>query len=166
MAKQELKAGAPAPDFSVKDQTGAWVRLNDFKGKWVVLYFYPKDNTPGCTIEAIAFTKYLKDFSKLNAEILGTSPDSCESHVKFINSQKLKISLLSDPDQKFCKAYDVWQLKQFMGKEYMGVVRSTFLIDPEGKIAFLWNSVKAEGHAEAVLEKLKELQKQAASVRA
>jgi peroxiredoxin Q/BCP len=86
--------------------------------------------------------------------------------VKFINSQKLKISLLSDPDQKLCKAYDVWQLKQFMGKEYMGVARSTFLIDPEGKIAFLWNSVKAEGHAEAVLEKLKELQKQAASVRA
>lgn len=164
MAKTELKAGSRAPEFSLKNQGGEDVRLGDFKGKWVVLYFYPKDNTPGCTIEANDFTKLLKDFQKLNAEILGVSPDSCTSHVKFIKSQNLKVTLLSDAEQKALKAYDVWQLKQFMGKEFMGVVRSTFLIDPEGKIAHLWRAVKADGHAAEVREKLRELQKQTTSV--
>ena len=164
MAKSELKIGTQAPDFSSKNQEESEVRLSSFKGKWVVLYFYPKDNTPGCTIEANDFTKYLKDFSKSNAVILGVSPDSCQSHVKFVKDQKLKITLLSDPEHKVIEKYGAWQLKQNYGKEYWGVVRSTVLIEPDGKIAYHWASVKADGHAEAVREKLKELQKQPASV--
>lgn len=162
MAKAELKIGSQAPDFSLKNQEEATVRASNLKGKWVVLYFYPKDNTPGCTIEANDFTKYLKDFQKMNAVILGVSPDSCQSHVKFVKDQNLKIALLSDPEHKVIESYGAWQLKQFMGKEFMGVVRSTVLIDPEGKIAYHWPNVKADGHAEAVREKLKELQKQTA----
>jgi len=164
MAKTELKPGGKAPEFSLKNQEGAAVRLGDLKGQWVVLYFYPKDNTPGCTIEANDFTELSKDFEGLGSRVLGVSPDSCTSHVKFIKSQNLKITLLSDPEQKALKAYDVWQLKQFMGKEFMGVVRSTFLIDPEGKMAYLWRGVKADGHAAEVREKLRELQKQTTSV--
>ena len=160
MAKGELKTGTQAPDFSLKNQGEEETRLSGFKGKWVVLYFYPKDNTPGCTIEANDFTKYLKDFSKLNAVILGASPDSCQSHVKFVKDQKLKIALLSDPEHKVIETYGAWQLKQNYGKEYWGVVRSTVLIDPDGKVAYHWKSVKADGHAEAVREKLKELQKE------
>lgn len=163
MKKQAIKLGASMSEFSLKNQEGDPVRLADFKGQWVVLYFYPKDNTPGCTVEAIAFTKHLKDFTALNAVILGASPDSCQSHVKFIQGQKLKINLLSDPEHKVIEAYGAWGLKQFMGKEFMGVIRSTVLIDPEGKAAYYWPNVKAEGHAEAVKEKLKEIQKQTAA---
>jgi len=158
MAKIELKIGSPAPDFTLKNQDESAVDLKDLKGKWVVLYFYPKDNTPGCTIEANDFTQHLKDFQKMNAVILGVSPDSCQSHVKFVKNQNLKITLLSDPDHKIIEKYGLWQLKQFMGKEFMGVVRSTVLINPEGKIAHHWPTVKADGHAEAVKEKLKEIQ--------
>ncbi len=111
MAKGELKIGAQAPDFSLKNQSEEEICLNSHKGKWVVLYFYPKDNTPGCTIEANDFTKYLKDFSKLNAVILGVSPDSCQSHVKFVKDQKLRITLLSDPEHKVIESYGAWQLK-------------------------------------------------------
>ena len=161
---KELKAGQPAPDFSIKNQAEEEVWLKDFRGKWVVLYFYPKDNTPGCTIEANDFTKYVKDFQKMNAVILGASPDSCQRHAKFVMGQKLKITLLSDPERKALEAYGVWQLKQFMGKKFMGVVRSTFLIDPDGNIAYLWREVKAVGHAQAVKEKLSEIQKQTATV--
>lgn len=164
MSKSELKAGSPAPGLSSVNQVGERVRLEDFKGKWVVLYFYPKDNTPGCTIEANDFTKLLNDFQKMNAGVLGVSPDSCQSHVKFIKSQKLRITLLSDPDHKLCEAYGVWQKKQFMGKSFMGVVRSTFLIDAEGKIAWASYGVKADGHAAAVRDTLKSLQSEAASV--
>lgn len=164
MAKKELRVGDPAPDFSLQDQGESSVRLIDFKGKWVVLYFYPKDNTPGCTIEANDFTMSVKDFQKLNAVIFGVSPDSCQSHAKFVKNQSLKISLLSDPQHKILESYGVWQLKQFMGKEFMGVVRSTFVIDPDGKIAHFWRGVKADGHAEAVKEKLRELQKVTSSV--
>ena len=154
-----LNTGASAPDFTLQDPSENSVSLKDFKGKWMVLYFYPKDNTPGCTVEAIDFTQELPDFKKLDAEILGVSPDSCKSHQKFIKGQKLKITLLSDPDHKMLEKYGVWQLKKFMGREYMGVVRSTFLIDPKGKIAHLWSGVKVEGHADEVKTKLKELQK-------
>ena len=160
MAKQELKVGALAQEFSLKNQADSTVQLKDFRGKWVVLYFYPKDNTPGCTIEAMDFTKLSADFGRMNAVVLGGSPDSCQSHTKFIKDKKLKVTLLSDPDHKLAETYGVWQKQQFMGKSFMGVVRSTFLIDPEGKLASIWNPVKAVGHADAVKSKLKELQKQ------
>ncbi|MBI2167715.1 MAG: peroxiredoxin [Candidatus Omnitrophica bacterium] len=160
MAKEEIKIGGTAPDFSLKDEKESVVHLSDFKGRWVVFYFYPKDNTPGCTIEAHAFTKFLKEFTKQNAVILGVSPDSCGSHVKFIGEQGLKIRLLSDPDHKVLETYGAWQLKENYGKKYWGVVRSTVLIDPEGRIAHLWKTVRADGHAEAVLEKLREFLRQ------
>lgn len=162
MTKQELKAGAPAPEFSLKNQDDVTAQLKDYRGKWVVLYFYPKDNTPGCTIEAMDFTKLSADFGKMNAVVLGGSPDTCQSHTKFIKGKKLKVTLLSDPDHKLAETYGVWAKKQFMGKSFMGVVRSTFLIDPEGKLAFIWNPVKAVGHAAQVKAKLAELQKQLA----
>ena len=164
MAKSEFEIGSKAPEFSLKNSSGSPVRLSDFKGQWVILYFYPKDNTPGCTVEANDFTKSLKDFTKMNAVVLGVSPDSCESHVKFVKDQNLRVALLIDPECGAIEAYGAWQLKQNYGKEYWGVVRSTALIDPDGKIAFRWPHVKAEGHAKAVLEKLKELRKQAAAV--
>ena len=164
MKTKEWTVGDRAPEFLLKSQEESEIGLGDFKGKWVVLYFYPKDNTPGCTIEANDFTKSLKDFQKMNAVILGASPDSCASHAKFVKGQKLKITLLSDPEHKIAETYGVWQLKQFMGKTFWGIVRSTVLINPEGKIAYFWKGVKADGHAEAVKEKLKELQKQGATV--
>jgi len=160
MGTKELKTGGKAPEFSLKNQSESSVGLSDLKGKWVVLYFYPKDNTPGCTIEANDFTRHLNDFQKMNAVILGVSPDSCASHAKFVQGQKLKITLLSDPEHKIAEAYGVWQLKQFMGKTFWGIARSTALINPEGKIAYFWKAVKAVGHAEAVKEKLKEVQKE------
>ena len=157
MAK-ELKAGAQAPDFTSQNQDEAKIGLSHFKEKWIVLYFYPKDNTPGCTIEANDFTKYVGDFQKMNAVILGVSPDSCKSHVKFIKDQKLRIALLSYPEHKVAEAYGFWQLKEFMGKKFYGIARSTVLIDPDGKIAYLWTKIQAKGHAEEVRAKLKELQ--------
>lgn len=163
MSAKELKEGMKAPDFSLLDERAEKIRLSDFRGQWVVLYFYPKDNTPGCTIEAIDFTKTLAQFKKLNAGVLGVSPDSCQSHEKFIRGKKLKVTLLSDPEHRALEAYGVWQLKQFLGNKFMGVVRSTFLIDPEGKIAHVWRAVKADGHAAEVGEKLKELQREAFS---
>ena len=154
---KQLNVGDKAPDFSVADSYSKPVSLKDFLGKWVVLYFYPKDATPGCTIEANDFTKEVKNFEKLDAVILGVSADSCQSHQKFIDKQNLKIHLLSDPDHKIIKPYGVWQLKKFMGKEFMGIVRSTFLIDPKGKIAHLWPKVSVDGHAAEVKQTLKNL---------
>ena len=164
MPTKELKVGDQAPDFVLKNQGEAEIRLSHYRGKWVILYFYPKDNTPGCTIEAIDFTRFLKDFERLNTVILGMSPDSCASHAKFAKGQNLKITLLSDTDQKTLKTYGVWQEKSFMGKKFWGVVRSTFVINPEGKIVHLWRAIKANGHAQAVKEKLEELQKELSSV--
>ena len=153
----QLKIGDKAPDFSLFNQSGKPVTLKDFKGKWLVLYFYPKDNTPGCTIEAIDFTTHAKDFEKLGAIIIGVSPDSVESHCKFIGKQNLKITLLSDPDHKVLEKYGVWKLKSMYGNQYYGVHRSTFIINPEGKTAFVWHGVKPAGHAEEVKKKLQEL---------
>jgi peroxiredoxin Q/BCP len=154
---QKLEIGQRAPDFSINNQDGNLTSLGDFASKWLVLYFYPKDNTPGCTVEAIDFTKYSPDFTALGAVVVGVNPDSEKSHCRFIEKQSLTIQLLSDPAHIVAEAYGAWGLKKFMGKEYMGILRSTFLIDPEGKIAYIWPNVKTKGHGETVLQKLKEL---------
>lgn len=154
--KSELKAGNTAPAFCLKDSSEKKVCLKDYKGKWVVLYFYPKDNTPGCTIEAKDFSKELSEFKGLNCQIFGVSADSCESHRKFINDHNLKLTLLSDETKEMLKIYGVWQKKNMMGKEYMGIARTTMIIDPKGKIAAVWNKVAVVGHAVDVLKKLRE----------
>ncbi|NHJ85503.1 MAG: thioredoxin-dependent thiol peroxidase [Asgard group archaeon] len=154
----KVKIGNQAPDFCLPDKDNNEICLKNFKGKWVILYFYPKDNTSGCTLEAIDFTKSLPDFQKLNAVVLGISPDSSTSHQKFADKHELKVQLLSDENQKILEKYGVWQEKSMYGKSYMGVVRSTLLIDPNGKIAEIWEKVKVADHVESVKQKLKELQ--------
>lgn len=158
MTEDKIKVGMMAPSFSLEDQDQKVHSLEDHRGQWVVLYFYPKDNTSGCTLEAIDFTKAREDFSKLNAVILGVSPDSVQSHCHFIDQKDLKITLLSDTGKETLKDYGVWQKKIDDGKEYWGVARSTVLIDPEGKIAWIWKNVNVNGHSEEVKNKLKELQ--------
>lgn len=154
---ESLHIGDKAPDFCLKDQDEEEICLKDFKGKNVVLYFYPKDNTPGCSLEAMTFTRFKDDFEKHNTTIIGVSKDSCESHKKFIKNKNLNITLISDSDIKIQKMYGVWRLKKFMGKEFMGTVRSTFLINSTGKISRIWDNVKVKGHVEEVLEAVKEL---------
>ncbi|HEY0715637.1 MAG TPA: peroxiredoxin [Polyangia bacterium] len=153
-----LTVGTAAPAFALKNQDDEIVKLKDLAGKWTVLYFYPKDDTPGCTIEACDFTAGLKDFEKLEAQVVGCSPDSPESHRKFIAKYKLKIPLLSDPDREIIKTYGAWGEKNLYGKISEGVIRSTVIIDPKGKVAHHWPKVSAKGHADEVQEKLKELQ--------
>lgn len=155
--EKKIKVGDKAPIFKAKDEKDEVVSLEDLKGKWVVLYFYPKDLTPGCTTEACNFTAALPEFKNKNAVIYGVSPDTSELHRKFIEKQSLTISLISDTDKKVCEQYGVWQLKKLYGKEYKGVVRSTFLINPQGEIAHIWEKVKVDGHAEDVLKTLKSL---------
>jgi len=152
-----MDVGEKAPDFSLENQAEEKVTLKQFAGKWVVLYFYPKDNTSGCTVEAQEFTVLKGEFASRGAVILGVSPDSPKSHSNFIGKKDLGITLLSDPDHKVIETYGAWQLKKNYGREYYGVMRSTFLIDPEGKIAYVWPKVKAKGHAGAVKVKLDEL---------
>jgi thioredoxin-dependent peroxiredoxin len=146
-----LTIGDRAPDFSVPNEQGETVALKDFKGKWVVLYFYPKDNTPGCNKEACAFRDNFDDFTGKNAVILGVSLNSAKDHGKFIEKFGLPFSLLVDADTKLSTAYESYGLKKFMGKEYMGITRNTFLIDPTGKIAQIYLKVKPETHPLAVL---------------
>ncbi|MDB9416462.1 MAG: thioredoxin-dependent thiol peroxidase [Microcystis wesenbergii TW10] len=153
-----LEVGQKAPEFATPNQRGEISKLADFAGQWLVLYFYPKDNTPGCSTEAIDFTALSPQFQQLNAVILGVSPDSAKSHCRFIEKHNLTIQLLSDTEHQLAEIYQVWGLKKFMGKEYMGIKRSTFLIDPQGNIAYIWSNVKVKAHAEAVLKKLEELQ--------
>jgi len=153
-----LNVGDVVPDFCLPNQDEEEICLRDIKGRWIVLYFYPKDNTPGCTTEACDFTAALPDFEGLNAIILGVSPDSPKKHRNFIEKKDLKITLLSDEQKEVCQLFGVWQLKKNYGREYMGVVRSTFIIDPDGKIAAKWENVRVKGHVEAVKEKLAELQ--------
>ncbi|MFW9990306.1 MAG: thioredoxin-dependent thiol peroxidase [Candidatus Odinarchaeota archaeon] len=153
----ELKVGNDAPEFILPDKDKKKVSLKDFKGKYVILYFYPKDNTPACTSEAIGFTGILPALQKLDAVVIGVSPDSPESHAKFIEKKNLKVNLLSDVEKKVIKKYGKWGKKKFRGKEYIGVIRSTFLIDPEGKIAYIWPKVSVKGHPEDVERILKEL---------
>jgi len=150
----KLKPGDSAPSFCLFDSDKNRVCLSDLKGKWVVLYFYPKDNTSGCTLEAIDFTKEMNWFSEQNAIILGISPDSPESHCNFRDKHDLKVTLLSDPEHKVLESYGVWVLKKMYGREYFGVERSTFLIDLNGKIAHIWRKVKVPNHISEVKEKL------------
>ena len=147
-----------APEFCLPNQDETEICLRDLAGKWVVLYFYPKDNTPGCTTEACDFTNELEEFEELDAVILGVSPDSPKKHRNFIEKKNLKITLLSDENKEVLKAYGAWGLKKMYGKEYEGVIRSTFIISPDGEIVAEWKKVKVKGHVEKVKEKLKELQ--------
>ena len=165
-----LKVGDLAPSFFFFFQDDVEICSRDVEGKWIVLYFYPKDLTPGCTTQACDFTDKHSFYDDLDAVVLGVSPDDTLMHRKFIDKYDLTITLLSDVSKKICEDYKVWQLKQFMGKEFMGVVRTTFIINPEGKIAAIWDkvsvrkkkSVKGEKieilHVDEVKEKLQELQ--------
>src|SRR3954471_11516653 len=154
-----IAVGKKAPDFALKNQNDELVKLGALAGKWVVLYFYPKDDTPGCTVEACDFTSGLKDFEKLNATVLGCSPDSTESHRRFIAKHKLKVGLLSDPNHKLMDDYGSWGEKNTYGRITEGGIRSTGIIDPKGSGAHHCPKVSAKGHAEEVKEVLEELQK-------
>jgi peroxiredoxin Q/BCP len=149
-----LKEGGKAPDFEMANQDGETVTLKDFKGKTVVLYFYPKDMTPGCTVEACDFNDNLARLKKKDAIVLGVSFDDEKRHKKFIDKHSLGFDLLVDADKKAAKAYGVYQMKKFMGREFMGIVRSTFLIDGKGKIAKIFSPVSVKGHVDAVLAEL------------
>ncbi len=151
-----LKFTQHAPDFILPNQDGENVNLLQFRGKWVVLYFYPRDDTPGCTQEAKDFTTYLQELRKLNAVVLGVSKDSVSSHCSFQKKHQLQITLLSDEQGEMLQQYGVWQNKKFMGREFQGIVRTTYLIDPQGLIASVWENVKVNDHVQEVLEKLRE----------
>ena len=153
-----LQVGEKVQDFCLPNQDEVEICLRDLLGKWIVLYFYPKDNTPGCTTEAIDFTTHLKEFEELGSIVIGVSADSPKKHRNFIEKKDLGITLLSDEEHKVLEQFGVWQLKKNYGREYMGIVRSTFIIDPEGVIRAVWEKVKVKGHVEEVLAKLKELQ--------
>lgn len=148
----DLTAGEKAPDFSLPRNGGGTVSLSDFAGKPVVLYFYPKDDTSGCTTEAIDFSGLSAEFEKLGATVIGVSPDSVKSHDKFAAKHSLSVVLAADEEHTALEAYGVWKEKSMYGKTYMGVERSTFLIDGSGKVAEVWHKVKVPGHAEAVLK--------------
>lgn len=157
---KELNINDFAPDFKLLDKEEKEYNLAQFKGRrWVVLYFYPKDDTEGCTMEAIDFTKTLEKFEAVNTQVIGISPDTCESHEKFSVKYALKVLLLSDTEHKVLEKYGVWKLKKMYGREYYGVERSTFLINPEGKIVHIWRKVQVIGHIEEVLQKRIELGK-------
>ena len=152
-----LKINSSAPNFSSPSTSQKNYSLKDSLGKYVVLYFYPKDNTPGCTIETNDFNKLLTSFKRLDCEVYGISKDSLESHDKFRNKYKIKFDLISDEELKLLKKYKVWGKKKFMGREFMGTIRSTYLIDKKGKILKIWNNVKVKDHAKEVLETLKNI---------
>ena len=150
MAK-ELKIGDPAPSFTCPANGGQTVSLSDFAKRKLVIYFYPKDNTPGCTTEAIDFTAAVKDFDKANTSIVGVSADSVKKHENFIEKHNLGITLLADQGKDMLNAYGVWVQKKMYGREFMGIERATYLIGSDGKIEQIWRKVKVKGHVEAVL---------------
>lgn len=152
-----IEPGKKAPAFTLPADDGSKVKLSDLAGSPVVLYFYPKDDTPGCTREACAFRDRKKDLQKLGAKVFGVSPDSVESHVKFRDKFELNFPLLADADHKVAEKYGAWREKNMYGKKSMGIQRSTYLIGPDGKVAQLWKRVKVDGHDEQVLAALKEL---------
>ena len=149
-----LKINSKAPNFEIPATSTNKYSLKYSIGKYVVLYFYPKDDTPGCTIETNDFNKLLSKFKKLDCEVYGVSKDSLNSHDKFRDKYKIKFDLLADTDLKVLKKYSVWGKKKFMGREFMGIIRSTYLIDKKGKIIKIWNNVKVKDHAKEVLETL------------
>lgn len=155
--EQKLQNGDKAPDFKLTDPDGKEYSLKDFLGKPFVLYFYPKDDTPGCTKEACAFRDNLPDFSKLGVDVYGVSPDDAKSHLKFKDKYDIPFTLLSDPEKKTLKDYGAWGVKKMFGKESEGVIRSTFIIDKDGVIFKSWRSVRVNGHVEKVLEHIKKL---------
>lgn len=146
-----------APNFKLISTSNEVVELNKIKSKLIVLYFYPKDDTPGCTLETKDFNSLISKFSKNNCSVYGISKDSLESHKKFKKKYKIKFDLLSDQELKILKKYKVWAKKKFMGREFMGIIRSTFLIDKKGKVIKVWDNVKVKDHAKEVLETLKSL---------
>lgn len=148
--------GQKAPSFTLPNERGESISLSDFAGKKVILYFYPKDMTPGCTTEACDFRDAHIDFSDLNAVVVGVSPDPAARHTKFIDKYELPFSLLADEDHAVAEAYGVWQLKKNFGKEYMGIVRSTFLIDEHGQVVSEWRNVRVKDHINTVLTTLRE----------
>ena len=153
-----LEVNTPAPDFTAINQDDEKIGLAQFRGKQnVVLYFYPKDDTPGCTTEAIEFTALIDDFARADTVILGVSKDTCAKHQKFIAKHGLKVELLADTEGELCELYGTWALKKFMGRESMGILRSTFVIDKAGQLVHVDYKVKAKGHAEAILEIVKSL---------
>jgi peroxiredoxin Q/BCP len=147
-----MKLQQAVPDFSIPSSQDEELRLKDLKGQKVVLYFYPKDNTPGCSIQAQEFNKLLPQFKKINARVFGISRDSLKSHDKFITKFDLKFPLLSDEDEKLCELFDVIKEKNMYGKKVMGIERSTFIIDEKGKLVGEFRKVKAEGHAKEILD--------------
>lgn len=149
-----LSEGSKVPDFNLIDQNGENINLSSMSGKPAVLYFYPKDETPGCTIEACEFRDIYSEFDKLDCNIYGISPDDEKSHKKFIDNHSLPFTLLCDPDKKMIQDYGVWGEKNMYGKKSMGIIRSTFLIDKNGVLLKKWTNVKAKGHAEKVKEVL------------
>ena len=151
---KELAVGDKAPSFKLPNQNGNIVKLSDFSDTCLLVYFYPRDDTPGCTVQAKDFTELKNDFEKNETVILGISPDNETKHCKFIDKHRLKIDLLADCEKSMLSDYGVWQEKSMYGKTYMGVVRTTYLIDPDGNIAEAWTKVKAKGHADAVLKRL------------
>lgn len=150
-------AGDAAPDFELESDNGGIIRLSALKGKPVVVYFYPKDDTSGCTKQAIAFTEQSPDFDRMGAHIIGVSPDSAASHDKFKAKHKLNIQLAADTQKITCEAYGVWKEKSMYGRKYMGVERSTFLINADGKVAQVWRKVRVPGHVDEVLKAVQSL---------
>jgi len=149
-----LSIGDPAPDFTLSDADGNPVSLSDFKGQKVVLYFYPKDDTPGCTKEACGFRDAQDDYMEANAVVIGVSPDSEKSHQRFRDKYDLPFLLLADPERQAIEGYDVWKEKNMYGKKYMGVERSTFIIDEDGILLEILRKVKVDGHVQSVLASL------------
>lgn len=152
-----LNTGDNAPEIELESDSGEIIRLSALKGKRVIVYFYPKDDTSGCTKQAIAFTEKSPEFSKLGVHIIGVSPDDVASHVKFKSKHNLNIQLAADTQKTACEAYGVWKEKSMYGRKYMGVERSTFLIDAAGKIAHVWRKVRVPGHVDEVLETVQSL---------
>jgi len=152
-----LKVGQKAPGFHLPDQAGKEHDLKDYAGKWVLLYFYPKDDTPGCTVEACTLRDNFPKFKKMKAVVLGVSADAVKKHAKFAEKYDLPFTLLADEEKSLVNAYGVWAKKKFMGREYMGILRNSYLINPEGKIAKIYEGVKPAAHAEEVLADLKAL---------
>ena len=154
-----LVVGQKAPDFKLLDQHASEFNSNSLKGSWTILYFYPKDDTPGCTIQACDFTSDFEAFAKMDAKIIGISPDDSTSHQKFIDKFKLKITLLSDPEKLMIKAYDAWGEKNNYGKISTGLIRTTYILCPSFKIEAIYKNVRAKNHSQRILKDLEKLQK-------